>query len=982
MQQWTVTISSVPTGATDKNDDGRRLQLALYDENGTRLYQGATDPQSDDWSAPVYTKDNSWSRSGVLTITAAEGAKPAVLKIEKLDDAELKSQPDYKGTTDYIDTITITSTGPSKFAIDFVAQKWITSRGKKGCLIAPEYATNVLFAATSLPQDDSPYVRNLRQLELAKLRGDAHTPTAVGASGSGDGFKGLTQEQKEGARNEFDTIYDYQTYNDLGKPNNARSTLGGKDLPYPRRLATHLATEKTASGIEEPPVDPQDKPGKGKRSKLPWLPLDEKFGFTKDTDFENGKITAALPAALTGIKHLSDELLTAPLSLLHSGVKAVVQGDLDQLPVKPGAGIKGALELARKQDFDSFKDVKSHFSNDVQDNPLAPNMSTPQPDGAKVKQGDSLPQGLDDSVRGWLSGLQDRFDDSILGSKRGELLDAKVGLRKLRNLAEDVLEADILDNLKKPRVLVGRPDDVVSKDWEFGRQMLAGFNPSTIAALRKTPEQLGSAIRDEDVAGDIGADGFTLKELVDDAEKGYKPRLYWVDYWGPYAEFFKEPWTDSDRVLHAGRALFYLKQDEKTGEDVALEPIAIELAAHPSEYDDQGAEVKPVVYSRSKLRASNAEEVWEVAKLVFKSLDVGVHQLISHWLRCHAAIEPFLIAMRRQISTAHPVYKLMLPHFRYTMNINAAARSTLVNAGGIVEQTFAPGSYAMRLSSMVYKTWRFESQALPQDLRDRGMVDEKGNPHIKYPYAEDGMAIWRAMEQYFSDYLAHYYGSGPDGDSRVAADEELQAFWKDVTTKAHPDLEDKSHWGVHDPSKISTHAELVNILVTIAWTASAHHAAVNFGQYDFTSYPLNAPSLIRRAMPRSEEDAGWQDLVKTKGSGRDYEQEILSYIQSPLTSLIVAFTNQTLSTHSDDEQTLDEPNTLLTDDAAKALNNQFIADMKQLEKDIISIHQKGQDWTRCEPGAHPGNSATWSTCLIPGSAPGVTMRGVPFSVSI
>lgn len=75
-------------------------------------------------------------------------------------------------------------------------------------------------------------------------------------------------------------------------------------------------------------------------------------------------------------------------------------------------------------------------------------------------------------------------------------------------------------------------------------------------------------------------------------------------------------------------------------------------------------------------------------------------------------------------------------------------------------------------------------------------------------------------------------------------------------TKAHPDLDD-THWGLKDPSKISSRAELVNILVTIAWTASAHHAAVNFGQYDFTSYPLNAPSLIRRPMPRSQ-DKAWK----------------------------------------------------------------------------------------------------------------------------
>ena len=65
----------------------------------------------------------------------------------------------------------------------------------------------------------------------------------------------------------------------------------------------------------------------------------------------------------------------------------------------------------------------------------------------------------------------------------------------------------------------------------------------------------------------------------------------------------------------------------------------------------------------------------------------------------------------------------------------------------------------------------------------RGMVDAEGKPHLSYPYAEDGLAIWRAMEKYFGDYLALYYGSGAEGDSKVAADEELQAFWKDVTVR-------------------------------------------------------------------------------------------------------------------------------------------------------------------------------------------------------
>lgn len=66
------------------------------------------------------------------------------------------------------------------------------------------------------------------------------------------------------------------------------------------------------------------------------------------------------------------------------------------------------------------------------------------------------------------------------------------------------------------------------------------------------------------------------------------------------------------------------------------------------------------------------------------------------------------------------VYKLMLPHFRYTMSINASARGGLINADGVIEKTFAPGPYAMRLCSLVYgSAWSFESQALPVDLQQR-----------------------------------------------------------------------------------------------------------------------------------------------------------------------------------------------------------------------------------------------------------------------
>lgn len=64
----------------------------------------------------------------------------------------------------------------------------------------------------------------------------------------------------------------------------------------------------------------------------------------------------------------------------------------------------------------------------------------------------------------------------------------------------------------------------------------------------------------------------------------------------------------------------------------------------------------------------------------------------------------------------HPIYKLLDPHMRYTLETNAIARQNLVNADGVIEQGFTPGRYAMEISAAAYKNWRFDLEGLPADL--------------------------------------------------------------------------------------------------------------------------------------------------------------------------------------------------------------------------------------------------------------------------
>jgi len=55
-------------------------------------------------------------------------------------------------------------------------------------------------------------------------------------------------------------------------------------------------------------------------------------------------------------------------------------------------------------------------------------------------------------------------------------------------------------------------------------------------------------------------------------------------------------------------------------------------------------------------------------------------------LNTHAVVEPFIIATNRHLSVVHPIHKLLLPHYRDTMNINALARNVLVNAEGVIDR--------------------------------------------------------------------------------------------------------------------------------------------------------------------------------------------------------------------------------------------------------------------------------------------------------
>ena len=222
-------------------------------------------------------------------------------------------------------------------------------------------------------------------------------------------------------------------------------------------------------------------------------------------------------------------------------------------------------------------------------------------------------------------------------------------------------------------------------------------------------------------------------------------RLFILDHHDTLMPYLNRINSNTSSKIYATRTLLLLKDDG------TLKPLAIELSLPNPKEEQLGAVSKVFTPAENGLEGS----IWQLAKAYAAVDDSGVHQLISHWysssnqeirtlqhlqlhffsaylilfqccyrLNTHAVIEPFVIATNRQLSVMHPIYKLLSPHYRDTMNINALARQILINANGILEATVFPGKYSMELSSVIYKNWKFTDQALPADLLKRYNINE------------------------------------------------------------------------------------------------------------------------------------------------------------------------------------------------------------------------------------------------------------------
>ncbi|XP_051758823.1 polyunsaturated fatty acid 5-lipoxygenase-like isoform X4 [Ctenopharyngodon idella] len=388
-----------------------------------------------------------------------------------------------------------------------------------------------------------------------------------------------------------------------------------------------------------------------------------------------------------------------------------------------------------------------------------------------------------------------------------------LGLNKLISLFQsswmDIADfGKIFLNIKNP------VSEYVMQNWNedfmFGYQFLNGCNPVMISKCMNLPDKF--AVTQEMVQGSLDR-GLTLqKELK-------AGNIYIADY--AILEGVQANATDpnTQQYLAAPFCLLYKNSQNE------IIPIAIQLSRQSTAGE-----------GNTVFLPNDNQYDWMLAKMWVKSSDFNVHQLVTHLLRTHLISEVFAIAMYRQLAAVHPVYKLLIPHVHFTIAINTAARENLICESGLFDKANSTGGTAIvEVVQKAMKTLTYKSLCFPEAMKARGVEDLPN-----YYYRDDGMMVWEAMKSFVSDVVKIYYGS----DETVQEDKEIQAFVKDVCfgMKNCPK-------NCEFPDSLKTREQLVEFLTVVIFTASAQHAAVNFGQYDWFAWVPNSPSTMRKPPP-------------------------------------------------------------------------------------------------------------------------------------
>lgn len=429
----------------------------------------------------------------------------------------------------------------------------------------------------------------------------------------------------------------------------------------------------------------------------------------------------------------------------------------------------------------------------------------------------------------------------------------------------DYLKATSLDDYKELYQSLDTPPLTVSinkkpwmsaktepyqQDWYFGYLQTAGFNTTNLLAVTSYQEKGSHAISLDKLLEKMPITDGILQSVLQNKtinlqSAAAQKRLYVCDYTMLEGKLSNKL-HDKQRYVCAPIALFYWCTENTEGYPSSggiLRPIAIQL------------EQKHHVISAPIFTPNNCSDSddhnglkWQVAKTIVNICSAMQHENVAHLGACHLIMDTIIIAAHRQLSEYHPILQLLIPHFRFTLNINNDALHSLVIPGGVTACDIGlTNESSFEMIAEARKSWRWDEQS-PENLFKLRGVDHSSLP--VFEFRDDTLLLWQAIKKFVREYLKVYY---KNDDGAVENDKELQGFIAELVSPKYADFKGlqglKETGDDSQPFKIDSFDYLVEVIAHIIYIAGPQHAAVNYAQYPLMSFAPSVTGCIYNEPP-------------------------------------------------------------------------------------------------------------------------------------
>nr|DAZ89671.1 TPA_exp: arachidonate 15-lipoxygenase [Tamandua tetradactyla] len=231
---------------------------------------------------------------------------------------------------------------------------------------------------------------------------------------------------------------------------------------------------------------------------------------------------------------------------------------------------------------------------------------------------------------------------------------------------------------------------------------------------------------------------------------------------------------------------------------------------------------------------------WLLAKCWVRNSDFQLQELQSHLLRGHLMAEVIVMATMRCLPSIHPIFKLLIPHLRYTLEINIRARTGLVSDLGIFDQLMGTGGGGhVELLKQAGPFLTYRSFCPPEDLADRGLLGVKSSF-----YAQDALRLWEITYRYVEGIVNLHYKT----EVAVKEDVELQDWCREITEVGLQGAQDRGF-----PISLDSLDQVCHFVTMCIFTCTGQHCSVHLGQLDWFSWIPNAPSTMRLPPPTTKD---------------------------------------------------------------------------------------------------------------------------------